>query len=175
MDADSRSHNARLLITVVAAVPAATICFIAVLAWLSQPHFLNEVSIGEQCVARLYSEPEFLYEPPGYISIAVWKSGNETVPRYQFMPDHGNRLPNVPFSAAISASGTVGCVKHFNDVVFMIDVEKQVFWPPCDWNVVNFAPDMADTMLADLNVGRDTPFTCNRLDKLKGNLARRQK
>ena len=175
MDTDTRYKNTRLLIAIVAGGPAVAFCLIGMLAWFSQPHFLAEVSVGKDCVARLYAEAEFLYEPPGYISIVASTSGGKSVPRYKFMPDNGNRVPNAPFSAAISPSGTVGCVKQFNDVVFMIDFERHIFWPPADWNVVNFAPDAAEAMLGQLNAERDMPFTCNRLTKLKANLARRHK
>lgn len=132
------------------------------------------LQLSDEATAFINAEGEFLYEPPGYLSLQVQTSSRVLVPQYDFKPDHGSRVPELPLSTARSDDGTVSAVTQFKDAVFIIDFETGEYWPPSGWSYLRFNPELGDRLLEKLN--EDTPgnYTCYLLEELKRQAARRK-
>ena len=81
------------------------------------------LQLSDEATAFIYAEGEFLYEPPGYLSLQVQTTSRDLVPRYDFKPDHGIRVPKLPFSTSRSDDCKVSAVTQFRDAVFIIDFD----------------------------------------------------
>ncbi len=131
----------------------------------SQPEEISQLPLSDSCTAIIFAEGSFHYEPPGYLSIEVLDNGNVVVPRYKFVGIGPERVPEPPFTAITSDDGTVAALIQNKDVQFMIDFESGEYWPPSDWNVAQFAPDLADRLF--LSLASHHELTFSRLESMK--------
>lgn len=131
----------------------------------SQPEEISKLQLSRSLTAKIFAECPFHYEPPGYLSIEVLDDGKVVVPRYRFVGIGPERVPETPFTVITSEDGSVAALIQDDDIQFMIDLASRECWPPPNWNVVQFAPDLADRLFASLASHHELTFS--RLEGLK--------
>lgn len=138
----------------------------------SRPENIAQLQLSPSLTARIFAEGAVYYEPPGYLSIEVLDGDKIIIPRYAFVGIGPERVPKTPFSLVASDDHRVAVLIQGNDIQFMMDLETREYWPPCNWNVVELAPDLADRLLASF--ASHPELTCSRLDMFKKQAARRR-
>ena len=133
--------------------------------YYSRPEKIASIRLAETHVASVFAEGPFHYEPPGYLSIEIRDQTRKVVPRYSFVGIGTERVPNVPFGVAESDDGSIIALTQSNDIVFMFNLESEECCPPPGWSIVDFAPHLAERLLASF--ASRPELTCSRLERFK--------
>jgi len=121
---------------------------------------LDTFSVGPHTI-NIYAEPNFFYEPPGYIDFELEQWGQTRVSKRRFMGIGPARKPQQSFTLITSDDDEVVALLLNNDVQMIHEFSSGFTWPGPYTNVTEPQWQTAELLLQKL---RDTDHTirCSR-------------
>jgi hypothetical protein len=134
---------------------------------------LATFSIGPHYTLNVYAEPEFHYEPPGYISFELKQWGQTRIPQRRFMGIGSERKPRQNFTMITSDDDEVVALLLNNEVQMIHEFSSGFTWPGPYTNVTESQWEMAELLLQKLRA-TNPGIRCPRQDKYRRELDRQQ-
>jgi hypothetical protein len=101
----------------------------ALLKSLLSYEVLLRVPIGDQGVLSIYAEPEFHYEPPGFLYCEVTRGDRIELPRRRFMSVGPERVPRGRLAVLTGGGHEIVAITLDGDVAFLYDLRSRAAWP----------------------------------------------
>jgi len=123
---------------------------------------------------NVYAEPEFHYEPPGYIYFELLQWGQIRIPERRFMGIGPERKPRQAFALIKTTDDEIVALTLNNDIQMIHEFSSGFTWPGPYTNVTEPQWRMAELLLQRLRA--DNPgVSCLRQSGYRKNLDRQRK
>lgn len=110
-------------------VVAASALFFGGIAAITKDEELGRFVVTGQRTVTIFAEPEFHYEPPGYVYCRVTDGHKILIPRRRFRSVGPERVPYGKFSVVTDRAGNLFAITLDNNVEFLHDVRARRTWP----------------------------------------------
>ena len=122
----------------------------------------------------VFAEPEFHYEPPGYVYFELQKWGETLIPRRRFMGVGPERKPARKFTLIKTADEEIVALVLDNEIQMIHEFSTGFTWPGPYTNVTEPQWQAAELLLQRLQT-ENPVIRCSRQDGYRSELDRRRR
>jgi hypothetical protein len=139
--------------------------------WLARDEQLARFALPHNRAIAIFADPEFHYEPPGFLYFEVTEGPDVRVPRRRFQPIGPERKPSGVYEIAVTADGDVAAVLHREDVVILYEFSTGRVWPG-DFGHMDQPDFETGTELLDRLNSEGRRLRCSKLEEYRRKTAR---